>query len=65
MANIIDIFKEITAIPRCSGTHEPFIKYMQNLSTKLGYICLVDDYKNILCKKRIQLQNSLSNHTMI
>ena len=51
MANIIDIFKEITAIPRCSGTHEPFIKYMQNLSTKLGYICLVDDYKNILCKK--------------
>ena len=51
MANIIDIFKEITTIPRCSGTHEPFIKYMQNLSTKLGYICLVDDYKNILCKK--------------
>lgn len=51
MANIIDIFKEITAIPRCSGTHEPFIKYMQNLSEKLGYICLVDDYKNILCKK--------------
>ena len=51
MANIIDIFKEITAIPRCSGTHEPFVKYMQKLSTKLGYICLVDDYKNILCKK--------------
>ena len=51
MANIIDIFKEITAIPRCSGTHEPFIKYMQNLSIKLGYLCLVDDYKNILCKK--------------
>ena len=51
MANIIDIFKEITAIPRCSGTHEPFIKYMQKLSIKLGYVCLVDDYKNILCKK--------------
>lgn len=51
MANIIDIFKEITTIPRCSGTHEPFIKYMQKLSTKLGYICLVDDHKNILCKK--------------
>ncbi len=51
MANIIDIFKEITAIPRCSGTHEPFIKYMQKLSMKLGYVCLVDDYKNILCKK--------------
>lgn len=52
MANIIDIFKEITAIPRCSGTHEPFIKYMEKLSEKLDYICLVDEYKNILCKKK-------------
>lgn len=57
MANIIDIFKEITAIPRCSGTHEPFIKYMEKLSEKLDYICLVDEYKNILCKKRIQILN--------
>lgn len=52
MANIINIFKEITAIPRCSGTHEPFIKYMEKLSEKLDYICLVDEYKNILCKKK-------------
>ncbi len=49
--NIIDIFKEITTIPRCSGTHEPFINYMKDLSEELGYLCLVDEYNNILCKK--------------
>ncbi|MGM0520181.1 MAG: M20/M25/M40 family metallo-hydrolase [Campylobacterota bacterium] len=49
--NIIDIFKEITQVPRCSKTHEPFIKYMKELALKLGYICLVDDFNNILCKK--------------
>ena len=48
---IIEIFKEITAIPRCSGTHEPFINYMKDLSNKLGYLCLVDKTNNILCKK--------------
>ena len=50
--NIIEIFKTITAIPRCSGTHEPFINYMQNLSKELGYLCLVDEFNNILCKKQ-------------
>ena len=49
--NIIEIFKTITAIPRCSGTHEPFINYMQNLSKELGYLCLTDEFNNILCKK--------------
>ena len=48
---IIEIFKEITAIPRCSGTHQPFINYMQELSKKLGYLCLVDKTNNILCIK--------------
>ena len=51
MNNIIEIFKEITTIPRCSGTHKPFINHMQNLSEKLGYLCLVDETNNILCKK--------------
>ena len=49
--NIIEIFKTITAIPRCSGTHEPFINYMKNLSKELGYLCLTDEFNNILCKK--------------
>lgn len=51
MSQIIDIFKEITSIPRCSKTHEPFINYMKNLSQKLGFLCLVDKHNNILCKK--------------
>lgn len=49
--NIIEIFKTITAIPRCSGTHEPFINYMKDLSKELGYLCLSDEFNNILCKK--------------
>lgn len=48
---IFDIFKEITLIPRCSGTHKPFITYMQNLAKKLDFLCLVDEANNILCKK--------------
>jgi dipeptidase D len=51
LSQIIEIFKEITSIPRCSGTHTPFITYMKNLSQKAGFICLVDDSKNILVKK--------------
>ncbi|RBQ31408.1 aminoacyl-histidine dipeptidase [Arcobacter sp. FW59] len=51
MSKIIDIFKEITSIPRCSGTHQPFIKYIQKLAKEFDYICLVDEEKNILCKK--------------
>ena len=49
--NIINIFKEITAIPRCSGTHEPFINHMKELSKQFDYICLTDKHNNILCKK--------------
>ncbi|PUE63845.1 M20/M25/M40 family metallo-hydrolase [Arcobacter caeni] len=49
--NIIEIFKKITTIPRCSGTHEPFINHMKNLSKEFGYLCLVDKTNNILCKK--------------
>ena len=51
MNQIIEIFKEITSIPRCSGTHTPFINYMQELSKKAGFLCIVDEYKNILIKK--------------
>lgn len=51
MPTILEIFKEITKLQRCSGNHEAFIKYMQDLSQRLGYICLIDDVFNILCKK--------------
>ena len=49
--NIIEIFKTITAIPRCSGTHQPFINYIKEISKQFGYLCLVDETNNILCKK--------------
>jgi len=48
---VLEIFKEITRIPRCSGTHEPFINYMKDLSKKLNYECFIDKANNILCKK--------------
>jgi len=53
LSQIIDIFKEITSIPRCSGTHTPFINYMKEISSKAGLICIVDEFNNILIKKEI------------
>ena len=57
MPKILEIFKEITKIQRCSGNHKAFIEYMKEISKKLEYICLVDETNNILCKK----ENSNSN----
>ena len=57
MSTVLEIFKEITKIPRCSGVHKEFITYMQDLSKKLNYLCLVDEKNNILCKK----ENSNAN----
>jgi len=48
---VIEIFKEITKIPRCSGTFEPFINYIKEFATKNNYICKVDSANNILCYK--------------
>ena len=54
MSQIIDIFKEITSIPRCSGTHTPFINYMKDIALKAGFLCLTDTHNNILIKKENQ-----------
>ncbi|VAY86803.1 Aminoacyl-histidine dipeptidase (Peptidase D) [hydrothermal vent metagenome] len=48
---IIEIFKQITAIPRCSGTYKPFIEYMQNIAKRYNYLCHVDGANNILLYK--------------
>jgi len=48
---VIEIFKEITKIPRCSGTFEPFIHYIKEFASKNSYICKVDKGNNILCYK--------------
>lgn len=53
---IIELFKQITKIQRCSKTYQPFINYMKDYSLKYNYICKIDDANNILCYK----QNSKS-----
>jgi len=54
---IIELFKTITSIPRCSGNHQPFIGFINQFAQKYNYICKVDKANNILCYK----QNSKSN----
>lgn len=51
MSEIINIFKDLVNIPRCSGTQKPFMDYMQNLALELGYLYSTDNANNILCKK--------------
>ena len=48
---VIEIFKEITKIPRCSKNHSAFIEYMKQICKKLDYLFLIDEHNNILCKK--------------
>ena len=48
---IIELFKEITLIPRCSGTHKPFINFMHTFAKKHNYICKIDTANNILVYK--------------
>ena len=57
MSRVIELFHEITAIPRCSGTHKPFIEYLKEFSANNGYECHIDKANNILCKK----ENSNAN----
>lgn len=54
---VIEIFKEITLLPRCSGTYLPFIKYIQDFSKKNGYHCEIDEANNILCYKDNQTRD--------
>lgn len=53
----IELFKLITAIPRCSGTHEPFIKFIKDFSKNNNFLCKIDDANNILCYKEDQEPN--------
>jgi len=54
---IIEIFKEITNIPRCSGMHRPFIDFIEAFSEKNDYKCTIDKANNILCYKKDQKIN--------
>jgi len=50
---VLDLFKEITSIQRCSSNHSDFITYMQNYAKKYDFECYIDDVNNILCKKKV------------
>ncbi|MDB4257277.1 M20/M25/M40 family metallo-hydrolase [Arcobacteraceae bacterium] len=54
---VIELFKEITSIPRCSGTHQPFINFVQDFSIQNNYICQIDNANNILCFKKGEKAN--------
>lgn len=60
---IINLFKEITNIPRCSGMHQPFINFMVDFAKAHNYQCKIDEAKNILCyKKDLAPQICLQSH---
>ncbi len=48
---ILDIFKEITAIPHCSGATQALRDYIVDFAKKSGFMTEVDDAGNILCYK--------------
>lgn len=54
---VIELFKEITKIPRCSGTHQQFINYVKEFSKQNNYICQIDNANNILCFKENEKPN--------
>ena len=51
---VIELFKQITSVPRCSGTHQPFINFIKQFAKENNYICKVDNANNILCYKENQ-----------
>ena len=54
---VIELFKQITKIPRCSGTHQPFITFLQDFAKINNYICQIDSANNILCYKEDKKPN--------
>jgi len=50
LKNILDIFKELTQIEKCSTKHPSFLQYVRNTSEKYAYKLSRDENNNILCK---------------
>lgn len=51
MKNVLDYFKIISQIPRCSCEAEKMQEFLRNEADKLGFKVKVDSFGNILCKK--------------
>lgn len=63
MQEVLNLFKTITEIPRCSKEHQPFIEFMKSFANENGYECIVDSVNNILCKKaNSQAKLCIQNH---
>jgi len=63
MMRVIELFKEITKVPRCSGTHEPFINYVKQFAKKNNFMCKIDSANNILCfKENTNINICLQSH---
>lgn len=63
MQEVLNLFKAITEIPRCSKEHQPFIEFMKSFANENGYECMVDSVNNILCKKaNSQAKLCIQNH---
>ncbi|MGE4456466.1 MAG: M20/M25/M40 family metallo-hydrolase [Arcobacteraceae bacterium] len=61
--SVIKFFYDLTAIPRCSNNHLPFIDFITNFATQKGYETFVDTTHNVLCKKKdSQAKVSLQSH---
>ena len=60
---VIELFKNITKLPRCSGTYQPFISYIKEFALQNNYICELDSANNILCyKKNGERRIALQSH---
>lgn len=60
---LLEIFKEITKIPRCSGNHKYFIDFIKEFANTNNYLCQIDSANNILCFKDNKNTNlSLQSH---
>ncbi|MBQ9411432.1 MAG: beta-Ala-His dipeptidase, partial [Bacteroidales bacterium] len=48
---VLNIFREITSVPRESGHEEPMVKYLQEYAAKLGLPCKTDKTGNVVITK--------------
>jgi dipeptidase D len=48
----IEFFKQITKIPRPSGSEEKILEYLKNLAMQNSWHCEVDEFNNVLIKKQ-------------
>ena len=51
MKSVIELFEEISAIPRCSYESDRLKNYLVDYSKKFGFEAKVDKAGNVLCKK--------------